>query len=195
MFFTVDSGLAFASEASFEADRLHSHGNGFVTWATLADPGNGKIRVTNSLLENVDLVVWANDALAPGTQITFAHTTFVLRSSSSLCAEPALPFRKVLFENAIVVASGVNDAFQNPTAAHCTFTRTLLSRQVSSPPAGSIVEDPQFVNPATRDFHLKPTSPAIDRAVSATISASRDLDGVERPQGAAPDLGAYERVP
>lgn len=51
--------------------------------------------------------------------------------------------------------------------------------------------DPQFVNPAIGDFHLHPTSPAID-AADPTATLATDFDGVSRPQGPARDLGAFE---
>jgi hypothetical protein len=40
------------------------------------------------------------------------------------------------------------------------------------------------------DFHLKPSSPAINKAVNAGILI--DLDGKPRPVGPQPDLGCYE---
>ena len=54
--------------------------------------------------------------------------------------------------------------------------------------------NPQFVNPATADFHLKTDSPAID-AGTLLLEVLDSLDGVTRPQGLACDIGAYEYVP
>jgi parallel beta helix pectate lyase-like protein/pectate lyase-like protein len=51
--------------------------------------------------------------------------------------------------------------------------------------------DPLFVDPASRNFHLQAASPAIDAGlVMAEVNA--DADGIARPFGAAPDIGAYE---
>jgi regulation of enolase protein 1 (concanavalin A-like superfamily) len=58
---------------------------------------------------------------------------------------------------------------------------------------GTIVADPQFVNASLNDFHLQSTSPAINRA-TATFAPAVDFDGIRRPQGSVPDIGAYERV-
>ncbi len=51
--------------------------------------------------------------------------------------------------------------------------------------------DPQLVNLAGFDFHLGAASPALNAGIPTT--ATRDFDGVARPQGAAFDLGAFER--
>ncbi len=51
--------------------------------------------------------------------------------------------------------------------------------------------DPQFVNPASADFHLLSTSPAIDKG-SPTDAPSFDFDGNSRPRGNGYDIGAFE---
>jgi hypothetical protein len=55
-----------------------------------------------------------------------------------------------------------------------------------------VLGDPQFVNPASHDFHLKGISTAIDRG-SSIGAPSVDFDGNARPQGAGYDIGAYEQ--
>ena len=57
--------------------------------------------------------------------------------------------------------------------------------------SGNVTADPAFLNPAAHDFRLAPGSPAADRAAPAD-SPRTDRDGNPRPQGAAPDIGAYE---
>lgn len=64
-----------------------------------------------------------------------------------------------------------------------------------SSPGGTIknnlTTNPQFVDEANDDFHLKATSPAIDAGVSIP-ALKYDFDGVSRPQGSGYDIGAYE---
>ena len=60
--------------------------------------------------------------------------------------------------------------------------------------SGTITLDPQFVNfkrDGTGDYHLRSTSPAIDKGL-AQSAPSTDFDGRRRPSGAAIDIGAYE---
>ena len=62
------------------------------------------------------------------------------------------------------------------------------------PNTATITADPQFVNyikTGGGDYHLKSTSPAIDKGIS-TYAPSTDYDGKVRPQGAGYDIGAYE---
>lgn len=49
-----------------------------------------------------------------------------------------------------------------------------------------------FVDPTNFDLHLLETSPGVDNGTSAG-APSEDYDGNPRPQGNAPDIGAYER--
>jgi parallel beta helix pectate lyase-like protein/fibronectin type III domain protein len=58
--------------------------------------------------------------------------------------------------------------------------------------AGNRVADPLFIDQLARDYHVRATSPALDVALG-TFAPGADYDGVARPQGGGPDLGAFER--
>jgi hypothetical protein len=53
--------------------------------------------------------------------------------------------------------------------------------------------DPQFVNQANADFHLRGTSPAIEKG-SVNGVPSMDFDGNIRPRNASYDIGAFEHI-
>jgi hypothetical protein len=73
---------------------------------------------------------------------------------------------------------------------------TTASAMTSQPVTGltlsgnQLSTDPQFVDTAAHDFHLRSTSPAIDTGIPE--SNPFDHAGCSRPQGAAYDIGAYE---
>ena len=53
-----------------------------------------------------------------------------------------------------------------------------------------------FVNPSADNYHLLPTSPAVDAGVDLrSYGITTDLDGQSRPYGRAFDVGAYEYAP
>jgi hypothetical protein len=51
--------------------------------------------------------------------------------------------------------------------------------------------DPRLANPQKHDFRLTPSSPALNKA-DKSVSPELDHEGNPRPQGGAPDLGAFE---
>jgi len=65
-----------------------------------------------------------------------------------------------------------------------------------NPGATDFADDPLFVNAATNDFHLRPTSPCFDRGVNTDAQIIPvDYDGQDRFFGMAVDVGADEINP
>ncbi|MEA2080286.1 MAG: choice-of-anchor Q domain-containing protein [Pseudomonadota bacterium] len=61
---------------------------------------------------------------------------------------------------------------------------------------GNIDADPQFVDLADGDYHLRSGSPCIDSGTSAENGLpDHDIEGNPRPQGLNYDMGAYEMPP
>jgi hypothetical protein len=60
------------------------------------------------------------------------------------------------------------------------------------PGTGNLASDPQFVNAASGDFHLQPTSRCINAGTNASVFVAADLDGNPRIMGGTVDMGVYE---
>ncbi len=72
-----------------------------------------------------------------------------------------------------------------------------LLNNISNTGAGAITSNnftsnPLFVNAAAGDFHLQPTSSAINAGANI-LSVTDDFDGTARPKGGAHDIGAFEQ--
>ena len=74
-----------------------------------------------------------------------------------------------------------------------TFTTNIVDKTIAEGVA-CVQSNPLFADAAARDYHLRIGSPAIDNA-DAPSAPAYDRDGAARPQGAGPDIGAYEYVP
>jgi hypothetical protein len=70
--------------------------------------------------------------------------------------------------------------------------------EISANPSGyamihsNFTADPQFISTTDQNFHLKSSSPAIDKGVDLRPLVTTDYDNVTRMQGNGFDIGAYE---
>ena len=88
---------------------------------------------------------------------------------------------------------GANNTYANNLMFQQTSGAYLMLRGVA---VATIAAAPQFVNYVRTgggDYHLRATSPAIDKALAADAPPV-DYDGKPRPSGAADDVGAFEYV-
>lgn len=91
--------------------------------------------------------------------------------------------------NIFALGSATATAFDKVSAL--TESNNLFTQ--GAPAANSISGDPKFVDAVKDDFHLLSGSAAIDKGTN--VGLTKDIDGVAIPQGAAPDIGAYEFKP
>ena len=83
---------------------------------------------------------------------------------------------------------------------HITITGTEeISYTCTTPlPAGgegNITNDPQFIDAALTNYHLRTTSPCLNTGLNSEVRGSTDLDGAPRIADGTVDMGAYERNP
>ena len=70
------------------------------------------------------------------------------------------------------------------------FTDLTSFSSATQQDANSIAQDPLLTDPTNGNFTLQAISPCIDAGIDVGIT--QDYDGTPRPQGLAPDIGAYE---
>ena len=110
----------------------------------------------------------------------------------------AIDASNVRFANNVVYTANGRRANGTYNATNIVFERNLYFNTTDIPNKAAndlIGLDPKFVqgstDPALANFRLQSSSPAIDAALASQMPGI-DLEGHARPQGAAPDLGAYE---
>ncbi len=100
----------------------------------------------------------------------------------------------VVTNNIFALAAGESYVTPNTSTSGLSGSNDLFwgAGPIPAPFSTSLDSDPLFVDPANADFHVQPSSPAIDAGTNTGVAA--DYDGISRPQGAAYDVGAYELV-
>lgn len=100
----------------------------------------------------------------------------------------------VCIENSIILNTAPNAPANTITETACRVDFSLVRPQSTAPTGTNnmLGVDPLLVDVPAGDYHLQSTSPAID-AADPTATNPTDFDGILRPQGAANDLGAFER--
>lgn len=120
-------------------------------------------------------------------------TIMEIRYSSELGGLSALTGMPVMSNNRYFVKNGT--AYFEDNRPGSEFSGGLSSWKTHiSGDAASTEGAPGFINSASEDYHLDPTSPCIDTGTSIGAPAV-DYDGVTRPQAAQFDIGAYEFLP
>lgn len=186
----VDTIVAVGDDSSFDVDQSRFASTTADTGFVQARGHRMTLRIFNSVFDHISLVVDPLDASPTATHLTFAFNTHSV-TTGGLGVSSSNGTLTGIVENNILVTGGTS-AY---SCTACTANHNVMFPQPAAP-VGNVVLDPQFVDATARNYHLKMTSPARDMAVPSTgLSTDHDYDGTMRPQGTAPDLGAFEYKP
>jgi hypothetical protein len=171
------------SSTSFVADGLRVTGGRY--GISLADAG-AAAQITNSVFSDHEYGAISFQSSAGPSAVsfsTFYNTTWTCGDGNVI----------VESRNNIFVNASVGAPQDTVTGTQCSHNFDLITPQVTNLRGANNVFgiDPQFVDPTTRDFHLKMGSPAID-AADPSATESHDFDLRLRPQGSSRDVGAFE---
>ncbi len=183
------NGIDLTTGASFDADRMYLRPVGL--HASVNGGGTGlTVRVLNSVLFDGQVLIEGIDQAPSITNVYLAFNTIYSTYAIAMnCNNTSNGNWMARIENNIFAGATMN-AMVGTT---CIANHNILFPQSQTVPGNNIVLDPRFVDPASRDLHLRSDSAAIDVAVpSAQLSTDHDVTGRARPQGGAPDIGAYE---
>lgn len=198
-----DAGTPFISGCTIMNNQARSgggmHGNDAsitLTWAILRDnhvlqSGGGAAfisgihEITNSLIHNN-----SSQGEGGGLSITNGYSTIlnttVAHNESISGGGISIVFGEHAIENCILWSNTEDQIRVNPQA-EITFSHSNIEQD------GIVGEGVISVNPmfaGTGNYHLLAGSPCIDSGNNTGLED--DLDGVNRPQGAGYDIGAYE---
>ncbi|MBI5442812.1 MAG: hypothetical protein HY900_16565, partial [Deltaproteobacteria bacterium] len=153
----------------------------------------GTVRVTGNIIAGSRSTegLRVND---PQGIVVIENNTFYGNAMAQVYLEEAGTGRITLRDNVIVAQAGQQyyqfDAGQADPSSFVPANNLVYGAGPCEVwDTGCINQNPLFAGAS--DYHLQASSPAIDAGVAT--SAVRDHDGVTRPQGAAFDIGAYER--
>ncbi len=186
-------GLSTTDDASLDADRVS------VRYGFAGTNGSRlSLRFTNSVFHDNMVSLGNFDSAAPGSKLSVAFSTFVFTTASNyfICNTNASNYiRTETFENNIFLALPSTSSNTSVLPRTCVFSNNIMFPQ-NAPIGGNPVVDPKLVDVAAEDYRLKADSPALNAGLpSASLTTNHDFDGVARPQGAAHDIGAFERAP
>ena len=192
--------------------RIDSNGQGILTKSGAVDlertvivgQGGGGVHTQGGPLTIVNCIVGNNgsvfsgygglrlDQIQGGATIAYDTIAYNKTAAGSTNAPGILANTPVTVTNMIIADNGTNGSAQYSSLV--TPTHSLFEGGTAPQGMGNRAGPPAFVDETGNDFHIRPTSAAIDTAAAAG-SVMVDVDGQARPFGAGPDMGADEYVP
>ncbi|HEU0031658.1 MAG TPA: choice-of-anchor Q domain-containing protein [Kofleriaceae bacterium] len=187
-----DGALLLNEGTNLVVDRLYVHSQGDSAQSGFAVfDRDSTARVTNSVFLNAG-VQFSNLDTVAGAEFFFAYNTWVMTHQAFVnCNKGSSTVLNARFENNIIFSTTTDEPLLAPN--NCTLVGNIVAPFAGSLP-GNIIANPRLVDAPGGDYHLQPSSPALDAAVPSQVSldVDHDFEGTIRPQGAKPDIGALE---
>jgi uncharacterized repeat protein (TIGR01451 family) len=192
-------GLYLREDTTIATSRIFE--NQAAGGGAIAITGQADVVLTNNFIAgneasgSGDTLYFDNTGQRAGT-LNATHNTFVGTGAGT-----AVETNGVLvgydIELTNVIVSGYETAIRTFGVTDTVTIDGVLWHDVTTNTAGLGITvanewegNPAFLDPANHDYHLLPSSAALDRGVATAVAV--DIDGEARPQGDGPDLGADE---
>jgi len=200
---------------NFVSDSLGMHANGLTFYV-----GNKNVVVERNVVlnsnvgltfsEGTENIIVRNNLVDSGNKsfcvgiwpagvfrnVQFLHNTFVRSDPNANWMAGVFSNHAAAGMEDIVFRNNIIDGTSGPVPAvyeHDLYTRLGDNQKNQKLGPGEAYEPDLskiFVGPEKGDFHLKPGSPAIGAGMDAGVKD--DVTGTKRPEGKAPDIGAYQ---
>jgi hypothetical protein len=196
-------GAAIEVFGSVNANIHHNRSTNDLIFVELGNAASGTLIHGNLLYSTIAAAGGVNihgaGSYGRVTGTRLLHNTFVLTAWGSMAFVADGNADCELKNNVLTAASAYSEGAVNEAGNVWTIadyqgvnsSNSAGSRGIS--PASIATGNNGLVSPATGNFHLLPTSAAIDRAVVSSLTVATDFDGVPK-QGRNRDSGAYEFV-
>jgi hypothetical protein len=166
----------------------------------------GNVTLANIVITGASDPTYADgiEVVGSGSSATIVNCTIVNNNRYGLAVGNQATVKVVnsIIQGNSLVGNSLVDIYNQGSPASLVVKNSLIGTGGYNGTNGNISGDPQFVNAAGFDFHLKSTSPAIDAGDAADPDLPlTDADGLPRSidgKGtghAVPDMGAYEYLP
>jgi hypothetical protein len=201
------AGLASLNSARIEDNVFKNNDNLYAGELGVNDVTNVMI-VQNLFGDGIEAGAGNNHYVAPPmTAYVIGNTVYSNKSIAfgSIASSMYSNMSNNLFVGSVTAAGPYCEFFYSPPNGQYIFSHNDTdvpdpqNYYPCAPPANTIANidaDPQFIDPATGNFHVYQTSPAIAAGdTTAPLIPATDLDGKNRYVCGTIDMGAYEHHP
>jgi len=184
-FQTYDNSAPPSTNILIEGNYCYNPGHQMMMLSAVTQFKSSNLTIRNNVFEyNNPVAGWQGIYLWDIPNSTVVHNTFINGRYRGVLTDgsPNTIVKNNIFYNVPLPYDGAGIDASNNVIYRDTYSVSSSSNNV--------LADPQFVDLAGKDYHLKSTSPAIDKGVN--LGVTTDKDGNPRPVGRGPDIGAYE---